>query len=62
MLFGWMERMMWIVEVVQRVLSEHVLDQKPKRMLISKQKFMSASLELAVTLCALFLHRPHSSP
>jgi hypothetical protein len=47
-----MERMMWIVEVVQRVLSEHVLDQNAKRMLIDKQKFVSASLELTVTLCA----------
>jgi hypothetical protein len=37
-LFGWMERIMWIVEVVQRVLSGHVLDHNPKRMLISKTK------------------------
>lgn len=44
-----MERMMWIVEVVQRVLSGHVsvLDHGPKRMPISKTKVNVSSQSYA---------------
>lgn len=38
---------MWIVEVVQRVLSGHVLDHDPKRMPISKTKVNVSSQSYA---------------